>query len=90
LGTSQDVGGVVAICDVSVVRGRKRPLGYLASAATVVIGIVAATARGGVTAEGLIAFLVALLGPWVPLQLIFFLDCFRIRGRVLRLIGSVG
>lgn len=86
----QDGGGVVAICDVSVVRGRKRPFGYVWSAATVVIGVIAATAGRGVTAEGLAAFLVALLGPWLILQLTFFLDCFRVRARVLRLIGSVG
>lgn len=91
LGSRQSQGGsVVATCDVSVVRGRKRPFGYVWSTATMVIGIMAAAAGRGVTLEGLVAFLVALLGPWVILQLIFFLDCFRVRTRVSRLIGSVG
>ena len=83
-------GGMVVTCDVAIVRGRKRTFGYVWSAATLVIGIIEATAGRGVTIEGLVAFLVALLGPWVILQLIFFLDCFRIRTRVSRLIGSVG
>jgi hypothetical protein len=87
-GGSHDGGGVVAICDVSVVRGRKRPFAYIWSAATVVIGVIEATAGRGVTGEGLVAFLVALLGPWVILQLLFFQDCFRVRTRVSRLIGS--
>jgi hypothetical protein len=87
-GGSQDTGGLVAICDLSIARGRKRPFGYVWSAATVVIGVMAA--RRGVTTEGLVAFLVALLGPWVILQLIFFLDCLRVRAKVLRLIGSIG
>jgi hypothetical protein len=81
---------VVATCDVSVVRGRKRPFGYVWSVATVVIGVIVATTGRGVTTEGLVAFLVALLGPWVILQFIFFLDCLRVRTKVLWLMRSVG
>lgn len=80
---------LVVTCDVSVVRGRKRPFGYVWSSVTFVIGIIAVIVGRGVTSDGLAIFLVAFLGPWVILQLSFFLDCFRIRTRVWRLIRSV-
>jgi len=80
---------LVVTCDVSLVRGRKRPFGYVWSTVTLAIGIIAAIVGRGVPIDGLAIFLVAFFGPWVILQLTFFLDCFRIRTRVLRLIRSV-
>ena len=80
---------LVVTCDVSLVRGRKRPFGYVWSSVTLVIGIIALIIGRGMTLDGLAIFLVAFLGPWVILQLAFFLDCFRIRTKILRLIRSV-
>ena len=80
---------LVVTCDVSLVRGRKRPFGYVWSSVTLVIGIIALIIGRGMTLDGLPIFLVAFLGPWVILQLASFLDCFRIRTKILRLIRSV-
>jgi hypothetical protein len=80
---------LVVTCEFSLVRGRKRPFGYVWSTVTLAIGIIAVIVGRRVTIEGLAIFLVALLGPWVILQLTFFRDCFRIRIKVLRLIRSV-
>jgi hypothetical protein len=82
-------GRFVVTCDVSLVRGRKRPFGYVWSTVTLAIGIITVIVGRGVTIDGLASFLVAFFGPWVILQLTFFLDCFRIRTKVLRLIRSV-
>ena len=79
---------VVVTCDVSLVRGRRRPLGYFFSAVLLLISI-GAIADRGVSTDALAKFLVVLLGPWVILQLTLFLDYFRIRVKVLQLIRSV-
>ncbi|OGL08460.1 MAG: hypothetical protein A3I14_13665 [Candidatus Rokubacteria bacterium RIFCSPLOWO2_02_FULL_73_56] len=85
LGKSQRV---VVRCDVSLVRGRRRPLGYFFSAMFLVIGAGIAIAGRGVSTDVLAIFLMVLFG-WVILQLTLFLDYFRIRVKVLQLIRSV-
>lgn len=80
---------VVVTCDVSLVRGRRRPLGYFFSAVILIIGVGIAIADRGVSTDALAAFLVGFFGPWVILQLTLFLDYFRIRAKVLQLIRSV-
>ena len=76
-------------CDISVVRARKRPFGYAWSSVTLAVGIIAVASGRGLTIDGLATFLVAFLGPWVILQVMFLLDCFRIRAKIVGLIRSV-
>lgn len=80
---------LVVTCDVAVVRSRKRPLEYVWSSVTLVIGIIVTLRARTMTMDGIATFVVALLGPWLILQLNWFLDCFRIRAKILRLIRSV-
>jgi len=80
---------IVVTCDVSLVRGRRRPLGYLFSAVILVTSIGIAIADRGVSTETLAVFLIGLSGSWVILQLSLFLDYFRIRVKVSQLIRSV-
>lgn len=80
---------IVATCDVSLVRGRRRPFGYIWSSVTLFVGILIAISGGGVSFDGFAKFLVAFFGPWVILQLNLFVDYWRIRAKVSKLIRSV-